>query len=196
MKDYYFKLAKKQGYRSRAAYKLKQINKRFGVIKKGYTVVDLGASPGGWSQVASELSGGKVVAVDISPMKPIEGVEFLRGDITSASTIKALKDMIKEADVVLCDAAPNLSGRWSYDHARSVELAESALKIARVLLKPGGNFVVKVFQGDLLNDYVKNVREGFRYVKLHSPQASRKESAEIYVIAKKYKGLTPWKSIF
>ncbi len=196
MKDHYFKLAKKEGYRSRASYKLKQINSRFRVIKKGDTVVDLGASPGGWSQVSMELSGGRVIAVDITPMRPIEGVEFFRGDITSATTIKELKESVKTADVVLCDAAPNLSGRWSYDHARSIELAESALRIARVILKPGGNFVVKVFQGDMLRDYLNNVRKSFGYVKLHSPKASRKESAEIYVIAKKYKGLSPWKSIF
>lgn len=196
MKDHYFKLAKKEGYRSRASYKLKQINSRFRIIKRGDTVVDLGASPGGWSQVSLELSGGRVVAVDIAPMKPIEGVEFFKGDITSATTVKKLKEHVKNADVVLCDAAPNLSGRWSYDHARSIELAESSLRIARVLLKPGGNFVVKVFQGDMLNDYLNNVRESFRYVKLHAPRASRKESAEIYVISKKFRGLTPWKSIF
>jgi 23S rRNA (uridine2552-2'-O)-methyltransferase len=187
MKDYYFKLAKKEGYRSRAAFKLKQINKKFKVIGSESIVVDLGASPGGWSQVASEITSGKVVAVDISPMPPLDGVEFLRGDITNEETLNQLKEIVKEADVVICDASPNLSGRWSYDHARSIFLAENALKIAENLLKEKGNFVVKVFQGDLLPSYVREVKSKFYFVKLHGPKASRKESAEIYVVAKGFK---------
>ncbi len=185
-RDYYYRKAKEKGYRSRAAFKLKQINERFNIIKKGDTVVDLGAAPGGWLQVAHELSGGKVVGVDILPIEEIEGVETIKGDIRLDSTVEKIKDKIKEgADVVICDAAPSLSGNWSYDHARSIDLAESALECARKLLKPDGRFVVKVFQGDMFPDFLNKARDHFVKVQAFSPQATRKQSAEIYVIGKR-----------
>jgi 23S rRNA (uridine2552-2'-O)-methyltransferase len=185
-RDYYYRKARKEGYRSRAAYKLKQISERFSLINKGSTVVDLGAAPGGWCQIARELSGGKVVGVDILPIKEIEGVETIKGDIRLDSTIETIRGLIKKegADVVLCDAAPNLSGSWSYDHARSIDLASSALLCARKILKPGGGFAVKVFQGDMFPDFLNKVRGYFEKVQAFSPQASRKQSAEIYVIGK------------
>lgn len=185
-RDYYYRKARKEGYRSRAAYKLKQISERFNLINKGSTVVDLGAAPGGWCQVAQELSGGKVVGVDILPIKEIEGVETIKGDIRLDSTVDVIKGLIKKegADVVLCDAAPNLSGNWSYDHARSIDLATSALECAKKILKPGGGFAVKVFQGDMFPGFLKKVRGCFEKVQAFSPQASRKQSAEIYVIGK------------
>lgn len=185
-RDFFYKKAKEEGYRSRAAFKLKQINEKFKIIKTGDTVVDLGAAPGGWLQVAKELSGGKVVGVDILAIEEIEGVDTIKGDIRLDRTIEKIRAMIKEgrADVVLCDAAPNLSGSWSYDHARSIDLATCAFECARKLLKNGGSFAVKVFQGDMFPDYLNKVRVCFGKVQAFSPVASRTQSAEIYVIGK------------
>ncbi len=186
-RDYFYRRAKKEGYRSRAAFKLMQISERFNLIRKGGTVVDLGAAPGGWLQVSKEISGGKVIGIDILPIEKIEGVETIKGDIRLEATVEKIRDLIKKkdgADVVLCDAAPNLSGNWSYDHARSIDLATSALECARKILKPGGNFAVKVFQGDMFPGYLNKVRRYFAKVQAFSPEASRKQSAEIYVIGR------------
>jgi len=183
-RDFFYRKAKVEGYRSRAAFKLKQINEKFKIIKKGDTVVDLGAAPGGWLQVAKELSGGKVLGVDILPIDEIEGVDIIKGDIRLDTTIEKIRGKIEKADVVICDAAPNLSGSWSYDHARSIDLATSALECSRKILKLGGNFAVKVFQGDMFPDFLNKVREYFGKVQAFSPEASRKQSAEIYVIGK------------
>jgi len=187
-KDFYYKKAKREGYRSRAAYKLFQMQQRFYIIRTGDTVVDLGAAPGGWSQAAVEISNGNVLAVDLQGMPTIEGVKSLRADITDEKTIDAIRENVGDADVVLCDAAPDLSGSWPYDHARSVDLAENALKIAERILKDGGNFVVKVFQGDMFPDFLTKVRKNFRKVQCHSPKASRSESAETYVVALSFRG--------
>jgi 23S rRNA (uridine2552-2'-O)-methyltransferase len=185
-RDHFYRKARKEGFRSRAAFKLKQISEKFNLIKKGHTVVDLGAAPGGWLQVAKELSGGKVVGVDILPIDEIEGVYIIKGDIRQEKTVGKIREMIINdgADVVLCDAAPNLSGNWSLDHARSIDLATSALECALQILKTGGNFAVKVFQGDMFPGYLNKVRQHFAKVQAFSPGASRKESAEIYVIGK------------
>ncbi|MEA1905589.1 MAG: RlmE family RNA methyltransferase [Euryarchaeota archaeon] len=184
-------MAKKEGYRSRAAYKLKQIHTRFRVIRRGDAVVDLGAAPGGWTQVAAELAGnhGTVVGVDLQSISSIDGAVTIRGDIRSEATLDAIRQVVvSSADVVLSDAAPNLAGDWSYDHARSVDLAEHALACAQKILRPGGNFVVKVFQGDLFPGYLRNVKVLFRNVYSHSPMASRKASAEMYIVAKMFRG--------
>ena len=185
-RDFFYKKAKDEGYRSRAAYKLKQINEKFQIIKKGDTVVDLGAAPGGWLQVAKELSGGIVVGVDILAIEEIEGVDLIKGDIRLDKTIEKIREKIKSdrVDVVICDAAPNLSGSWSYDHARSIDLSTSALECARKILKNGGSFAVKVFQGDMFPDFLNKVRGIFGKVQAFSPEASRQQSAEIYVIGK------------
>ncbi len=196
-RDYFYRKAKKEGYRSRAAFKLKQISERFNLIRKGDTVIDLGAAPGGWLQVAKELSGGRVIGVDILPIEEIEGVETIKGDIRLEATVEKIREKIETpylntgtkgkkdgADVVICDAAPNLSGNWSYDHARSIDLATSAFECARKILKPGGNFAVKVFQGDMFPGFIDQVRRYFVKVQAFSPEASRKQSAEIYVIGK------------
>jgi 23S rRNA (uridine2552-2'-O)-methyltransferase len=185
-RDFFYRKAKVEGYRSRAAFKLKQINEKFEIIRKGDTVVDLGAAPGGWLQVAKELSGGKVLGVDILPIDEIEGVITIKGDIRHDTTIEKIRGIIEKdgADVVICDAAPNLSGSWSYDHARSIDLATSAFECARKILKSGGNFAVKVFQGDMFPEFLNKVREHFGKVQAFSPEASRKQSAEIYVIGK------------
>ncbi|MBE0523293.1 MAG: TRAM domain-containing protein [Methanosarcinales archaeon] len=187
-KDYFYHKAKNEGYRSRASYKLRQINEKHQIIKPGDSVVDLGAAPGGWLQMAKELSGGRVVGVDLQKIDPIEGVETMKGDITSEKTLKRIEEIIGEqgADAVICDAAPNLTGNWSLDHGRSIDLCQSALNLATQLLMPGGNFVVKVFQGDLFKDFLDEVKEHFVYVRSYTPKASRKQSAEIYVIGKKF----------
>lgn len=186
-KDHFYRKAKEEGYRSRASYKLLQINQKHNVIKKGDTVVDLGAAPGGWLQVAKEISSGFVLGVDIQNIAPLGGVETLRGDITDPSTIESIRGMIEKtggADAVICDASPNLSGNWNLDHARSIDLCRSALDVATKILKPGGNFVVKVFQGDMFSDFLAEAKKHFSFVKVYGPRASRKESAEIYVICK------------
>jgi 23S rRNA (uridine2552-2'-O)-methyltransferase len=185
-RDHYYRKAKEEGYRARSAYKLLQINEKFHIIKKGDSVVDLGAAPGGWLQVARKLCGGKIVGVDLEEIEPIPGVITFRADITQKSTIDLVKEALGgAADVVICDAAPNLSGAWDMDHAVSVDLARSALRAAKLLLKPRGNFVVKVFQGDMFPGFLAEVKREFASVQAHAPAASRKESAETYIVAKK-----------
>ncbi|HIP63467.1 MAG TPA: 23S rRNA (uridine(2552)-2'-O)-methyltransferase, partial [Archaeoglobus profundus] len=139
-----------------------------------------------WSQVAVEL-GAKVVAVDINPMKPIDGVVFIRGDITKPETLEEIKKVTSEYDVVLSDASPKISGKWTIDHLLSVDLARAAFNIAKNVLKEGGNFVVKVFQGEEIQNLYNEFKPFFRFKKFHSPKASRKTSAEIYFIGKGFK---------
>ncbi|MCJ7562086.1 MAG: RlmE family RNA methyltransferase [Thermoplasmata archaeon] len=184
-RDYYYRKAKEEQYRSRASYKLLQLNERFGMIHPGDTVVDLGASPGGWSQVAVELvgEGSRVFALDMDRFVPIDGVTFIRGDIRDADVVAGLLELIPEGvDVVISDMAPNISGNYSYDHARSIELCEHALRFASTVLKPNGNFVAKMFFGDLSKDYVASVKRLFYSVNVHHPRASRQTSSEVYVI--------------
>ncbi len=182
-KDYFYRKAKAEGYRARSAFKLQQINKRFRLIRRGDAVLDLGAAPGGWLQVAKEISGGRVVGVDLLAIEPIDGVTTIKADITTPETLELIVEALGgKADVVICDAAPNLSGNWTLDHARSIDLSRSALQVAESALKPGGNFLVKVFQGDTFLDYLSEVKERFRRAQSHSPAASRKESAEMYVV--------------
>ncbi len=185
-RDYYYWKAKKMGYRSRASFKLIQMNRTFKLIREGDWVLDLGASPGGWSQVAVEL-GARVVAVDINPMEPIEGVEFVRGDITKEETLEKIKSIRRYYDVVLSDASPKITGKWTIDHLLSIDLARSALKIAKEVLKFGGNFVVKVFQGEEIGNLFNEFKQFFRFKKFHSPKASRKQSAEVYFVGKGFK---------
>jgi 23S rRNA (uridine2552-2'-O)-methyltransferase len=188
--DHYYKKAKRTGYRSRSAYKLKQINERYNVISSGDTVLDLGAAPGGWSQVAVECAGqkGVVVGVDIQKIEPIEGVIIIRGDVTRPETLDEILSKVKKADCVISDMSPNITGNYSMDHARSIDLANTALDIAERALKKGGNFVVKVFQGDLYNDFLNEVKARFGFIKAHSPKASRKSSSEIYIVGKGFVG--------
>jgi 23S rRNA (uridine2552-2'-O)-methyltransferase len=184
-KDFYYRKAKREHYRSRASYKLKQLDFRFALIEPGNTVVDLGASPGGWSQVAVELAGpgSMVIAVDIDRFSPIEGVTFLKGDIRDESVVKKIIELVPEgADVVLSDMSPNISGNYSYDHARSVELCEHALAVAVRVLKPGGDFVAKMFSGDMSKPFTDRVRRHFEEFHTNHPRASRAASSEVYVI--------------
>jgi 23S rRNA (uridine2552-2'-O)-methyltransferase len=186
-KEFYYRQAKKENYRSRAAYKLKQINERFEVIQIGDRVVDLGASPGGWSQVAAERVGtaGKVVSSDIKHMRKIDNVDFVYGDIRDKKTVEAILALLGgAADVVISDMAPNISGNYSTDHARSIELCEYALDFAKQSLRQGGILVVKVFEGDMYPDFLTKLKKNFQNVKGHNPNASRPSSSEIYVIAR------------
>ena len=204
-RDRFYIRAKEEGFRARSAYKLKEIEAKFRIIKRGDTVIDLGAAPGGWSQVASELVGahGMVISVDLQHIEPIEGVVTLRGDITDQeATIKLLRnalmlhglhgrenDSAAVAAVVLSDAAPKLSGNRAYDHYRSFELSKAALGIATALLKPGGNFVAKIFQGELYRAFYKAVKDVFQDTRAYTPKASHKRSAEVFVIGKRFKAL-------
>lgn len=151
-------------------------------------MVDLGAAPGGWSQVAKEIVGenGTVIGIDISPITPLLGVIFLQGDMTKESSLNELENALcgKKADVVISDMSPDISGNYSVDHARSIYLSNQALKTAEALLKLNGNFVCKVFSGEDLDDFVRLINKKFQVVKRYSPPATRKASSEIYVIAK------------
>ena len=187
-KEHFYKEAKRVGYRARSSFKLLQIQKKFNVMKKGDTVVDLGAAPGGWSQVAKEIVGekGNVIGVDISPITPLSGVTFLQADMTKQSSIDELENGLcgKKVDVVISDMSPDISGNYSVDHARSIFLSNQALKTAEYLLKSNGNFVCKVFSGEDLEDFIEKINKKFHVVKRYSPPATRKTSSEIYVIAK------------
>jgi len=193
--DRFYKAAKAEGYRSRSAFKLLQTSKKFKLIKPGDVVVDLGAAPGGWSQVAHELVGerGVVISVDLQPVERIENVMVLQGDITSeVETVRAIKEALlskerKTVDVVISDAAPQLTGNKDLDQFRSFELSSAALNIAVKLLKNNGDFVAKIFQGEYYNQFYKSVKEKFRDTRAYSPAASRKRSAEVYVVGKGYK---------
>ena len=194
--DRFYRAAKLEGYRSRSAFKLLQISKKFKVIKSGDVVVDLGAAPGGWSQVANELIGerGVVISVDLLSMEPLENVVTIRSDITNEEeTVTAIKDALASqgrdtVDVVISDAAPQLSGNKDLDQFRSFELSTAALDIAVKLLKEQGNFVTKIFQGKYYKQFYESVKEKFRDTRAYSPAASRKRSAEVYVVGKGYKG--------
>lgn len=185
-RDYYYRKAKQLNYRSRAAFKLIQIDRRFHLFREGDTVIDLGAAPGGWLQVAKMAVGdaGRVVGVDLRSIQPIDGVVTIKGDMRKPETLALLlAEVGGRADVVLSDMAPNISGNYSMDHARSVELVEIALDVAEKTLSPGGRMAAKVFQGDLLEDLLRRFRFRFERVRLHSPQASRPSSSEMYILA-------------
>lgn len=190
-KEHYFKEAKRHGYRARSAFKLKQIHNRFDIFSKGDTVLDLGAAPGGWSQVAKEFVGenGRVIGLDILPVKPIRNVEFIQGNITDSKTVDELKQQLnnRKADVVISDMSPDISGTYSVDQARSIWLGENALDVAEQMLKPDGTFVCKIFEGGDTKEFVDKVKRRFYIVKKFSPKASRKSSSEIYIIAKSLK---------
>jgi 23S rRNA (uridine2552-2'-O)-methyltransferase len=189
--DSYYKKAKTNGYRSRAAFKLRQINNKFKVIRQGNIVLDLGAAPGGWSQVAVQIVGetGNVIGVDLDPITKVENAIFIVGDMTAKKTLEAIREHIDDngVDVVISDAAPNISGNYSIDQAKSVYLAETALDIAKQLLIPNGNFIVKVFEGEDFQQFFKQVKEAFFHAKKYSPKASRARSSEIYVIGLGFK---------
>jgi 23S rRNA (uridine2552-2'-O)-methyltransferase len=188
-REYYYKKAKAENYRSRATYKLSQTINKYHFIKYGDVVVDLGAAPGGWIQAARKAAGKKgfVLGVDLKPIAPFEQdyIRTIVGDLTDPETQQQqiLSFLPRKADVVLSDMSPNISGVWEVDHARQIDLATKALETALQILRPRGNFFVKVFEGDLLQGFVKTVQQHFEEVKFIKPQASRAKSSEMYLLA-------------
>ena len=191
LSDEFVKKAQKEGYRSRAVYKLLEIIEKNSIIKNGDKVLDLGAAPGGWSQVAAKFVGsrGKVIASDILPIDEIDGVDFLQGDFTEQAVYDDLLVMTDgtRIDVVLSDMAPNMSGQLSVDQPKSMYLAELAIDMAIKSLKPNGSFIVKVFQGDGFDTFVQNARKTFQKVSVIKPKASRPRSKEVYLLASQLK---------
>ena len=187
--DTYVKLAQKQGYRARAAFKLLEINEKDKLITADTVLADLGSAPGSWSQVAMESIGprGRVFAMDILPMEPVKGVEFIQGDFREDEVLQQLVDLLngQKLDLVISDIAPNMSGNTVTDQARSFYLCELAYDFAINHLKPGGHFLIKVFQGAGYQEYVKLLRESFAEVVVRKPKASRDRSNEIYLLARK-----------
>jgi len=186
-KDEYVKRAQRDGYRSRAVYKLLEIQEKDRILSPGMKVVDLGAAPGGWSQVAASLAGkkGRVLALDLLPIVPIEGVTFIQGDFLEDESLARLRESVggEPLDLVLSDMAPNLSGTAA-DQPRMIYLCELALDFARQLLKPGGCLVVKTFQGEGFDDYLHELRRRFTKVTIRKPKSSRSKSRELYLVAK------------
>jgi len=190
-RDYYYRKAKEEEYRSRAAYKLLQAVNNYGFIKAGDVVVDLGAAPGGWLQAARKIVGerGFVLGVDLRAIQPIEhlNVYTIVADITNPETSKRIKAILpRQANALISDISPNVSGAWELDHARQIDLARQSLGIARSVLVRGGNFFVKVFQGDMLNDFAREVKKRFLTTRLVKPKSSRSESAEMYLLGLDY----------
>ena len=189
--DQYVKLAQQQGFRSRAAFKLIELNEKYHFIRKGMRVVDLGSAPGSWTQVVQRVLGdsGKIIALDILPMDPLEHVTFIEGDFTEDEPLALLEETLNDqnADLVLSDMAPNMSGMGAVDQPRAMYLAELALAFAEKWLEPGGSFVVKVFHGEGFDDYVKQTRTLFEKVQIRKPSASRPRSREVYVLGHRRK---------
>jgi 23S rRNA (uridine2552-2'-O)-methyltransferase len=190
-REHYYKKAKKFGYRSRSSFKLMQIQRKYNIIKLRDIVIDLGAAPGGWSQIAKEFCGenGLVIGIDLSYIKPIKNIIFFKGDITEEKTINKIINYLnnKKADIILSDLSPNISGNYNLDQARSVYLCNKALNICEKILKYNGNFVCKVFEGSDLKEFVNDLNSNFKFVNIFNPPASRKSSSELYIISKNYK---------
>ena len=186
--DHYVKRAQQDGYRSRASYKLLELHKKDRLFKPGMTVVDLGAAPGGWSQVAVTLVGdkGRVVASDILPMDSIAGVDFVEGDFTEESVLDEILELLEgqQADLVILDMAPNMSGMKAVDQPKAMYLIELALELACQILKPEGVFVAKVFHGEGFDDFLRDTKRRFQQVVTRKPDASRSRSREVYLVAR------------
>jgi len=190
--EYYYKKAKAENYRSRATYKLSQTINKYHFIKYGDIVVDLGAAPGGWIQAARKVAGKKgfVLGVDLKPIEPFVQpyIRTIAADMTEAETITQIQSFLpRKADVVLSDMSPNISGVWEVDHAKQIDLATKALETAQKILRPDGTFFVKVFEGDLMNQFIKKIKQNFAEVKLIKPKASRAQSSEMYILALGFK---------
>ena len=186
--DPFVKQAQQEGWRSRAVFKLLELQEKYGLIKRGMRVVDLGAAPGGWSQLAAQLAGpeGKVIALDILPMEPLEGVIFIEGDFTEDEPLRELEGVLAGAgpDLVLTDMAPNMSGMDAVDQPRAMYLAELALTFAEEWLGPGGDFVAKAFHGEGFDHFLMQCRSDFEKVLVRKPRASRPRSREVYVLGR------------
>ena len=190
--DEYVKRARQEGYRSRAVYKLLEINEKDRLLRPGLTVVDLGAAPGGWSQLAVKLVGGSgvVIALDLLPMEPLAGVEFIQGDFREPAVLERLLAVLDQrpVDLVLADMAPNTSGIKGVDQPRGIYLNELALDFARRCLRPGGDFLLKAFQGEGFDAFLQEARRSFASIAPRKPKASRARSAEQYLLARNYRG--------
>jgi 23S rRNA (uridine2552-2'-O)-methyltransferase len=187
-REYYYKKAKAENYRSRATYKLSQTAMKYRFIRKGDVVVDLGAAPGGWIQAARKIVGktGFVLGVDLKPIAPFpqEYVRTIVADFTEPGALQQIIDFLpRKADVVLSDASPNISGIWELDNARQIDLAAQALRLALSVLRPSGNLFVKVFEGNMLPGFIKTVKKHFEAVKVIKPKASRAKSSEMFLLA-------------
>ena len=188
-KDQYRKLAHEQGYRSRAAYKLKEINKSYRIIGPGFSVLDLGCAPGGWTQVAQKISGnqGKVLGIDTSFVEEIPNAEFIQGNIEDSNTLDQIIDYFgKKVDSVICDLSPHVSGNWSVDHATQISLNYSAVKLMDKVLERKGNALFKVFDGEYSGEFFDFMKKKFIKTKRTKPLASRKPSSELYCICMGY----------
>lgn len=189
--DEYVRRAQQEGYRSRAVYKLLEIAQKDRLLRTGMTVVDLGAAPGGWSQLAAQHVGerGIVIALDLLAMEPLPGVEFIQGDFRETAVLEQLVALLagRPVDLVMSDMAPNTSGIKAVDQPRGMYLAELAADFARQCLRPGGDFLVKIFQGEGLDGFLRTLRDAFGAVALRKPKASRTRSAEQYVLARNYR---------
>jgi 23S rRNA (uridine2552-2'-O)-methyltransferase len=184
-RDRFFRQAKRDRYRGRSAYKLLELNRRFGLFGRGDAVLDLGAAPGSWSQVAAEVVGptGRVVAVDLSPIEPIPGVVALRADVLDPTALIEMRAALgRPADAVLSDVSPRVSGNRLADHARSLELALGSLEVAAELSRPGASFAVKLFRGEDFDGFVARVKRAYRQARVAVPEATRSESREAYVL--------------
>jgi 23S rRNA (uridine2552-2'-O)-methyltransferase len=189
LNDPYVAAAKAQGWRSRAAFKLIELDDRYHLIRKGFSVIDLGAAPGGWSQVAVRRGAGQVLGLDLLPIDPLPGATFLLGDFNDADMPARLQTLLGgPADLVLSDMAPNTTGHGATDHVRIVALADLALDFATQVLAPGGAFVAKVFQGGAERELLEPLKRRFTTVRHAKPAASRKESSELYVVATGFRG--------
>jgi len=186
--EHYYKKAKAENYRSRSTYKLVQVNEKYAFIKLRGVVVDLGAAPGGWIQAARKVVGrhGFVLGVDLKPIEPFpqEYIRTIIGDLTDPGIVEQIMSFLpRKPDAVLSDAAPNITGVWEVDHARQIDLASKALDVTLQILRPGGTFFVKLFQGDLMDEFVQTVKSHFSEVKFVKPAASRAKSSEMYLLA-------------
>ena len=189
LNDPYVKEAKIQGYRSRAAFKLKELDKKYKLIRRNDLVVDLGAAPGGWVQVALQLGAGEVIGIDILPVDVVAGANVIEMDFMDEKAPKVLKELLgRKPDIVLSDLAANTTGHKNTDHLKTVALVDAAAEFAMDVLKPGGHFVTKVFQGGTQKELLDRLKENFKYVRHAKPEASRKGSPEIYLVAKGFKG--------
>ena len=189
-RDVYVEQANRSGWRSRAVFKLEQIQAKEQLLRRGSTCVDLGSAPGSWSQLAARIVGssGRVVAVDLLPMDALAGVDFLEGDFTAPATLQALRTLLGQTpvDLVMSDMAPNISGNRAMDQPRSMALLDEALLFAKEVLRPGGDLLVKAFQGEGIDAFTRELKTNFKTVKTIKPKASRSESREIYLLARSF----------